>query len=247
MSSLLPCRSARYKLGGMSITTNEPYSVIVSLPSWRGRIFSEIVQLVLFSLLKQKTKYRYKVVLVLSTDEFPKKEAELPANIVKMAELVPNFSLLWTVKNTKALKKLDPTMAAYPDLPVITTDDDIIVKDDFVESFMEMHNRYPKDTIYAYMFDFPGNPEIKISGWGRLFPPHSLYPLDEKLFDKCFHGVEDDVWNGIRVWIAGTKVRKLGAWPFVKQIPIGDTAFSNQYLKINPVICYRQLMKELAK
>ena len=125
----------------MSITTNEPYSVIVSLTSWRGRIFSEIVQLVLFSLLKQKTKYRYKVVLVLSTDEFPKKEAELPPNIVKMAELVPNFSLLWTVKNTKALKKLDPTMATYPDLPVITTDDDIIVKAAFVESFMEMHNQ----------------------------------------------------------------------------------------------------------
>lgn len=63
----------------------QPYDVCVSLTSWRGRIYSEIVQLVLFSLLKQKTKYRYKVVLVLSTDEFPKKEAELPANIVKLA------------------------------------------------------------------------------------------------------------------------------------------------------------------
>ena len=229
----------------MSITTNEPYSVVVSLTSWRGRIFSEIVQLVLFSLLKQKTKYRYKVVLVLSTDEFPKKEAELPANLVKMAELVPNFSLLWTKKNTKALKKLDPTMAAYPDLPVITTDDDIIVKDDFVESFMEMHNRYPKDIVYAHVWDFPVNPEIKISGWARLFPPHSLYPLDETLFDKCFHGVEDDVWNGIRVWLAGTKVRKLGTWPFVDQIPIGDTAFFRVYSTINAEECYKRLMKEL--
>ena len=229
----------------MSITANESYSVVVSLTSWRGRIYSEIVQLVLFSLLKQKTKYRYKVVLVLSTDEFPKKEDELPANIVKMAELIPTFSLLWTKKNTKALKKLDPTMSAYPDLPVITTDDDIIVKDDFVEQFMNAHTSHPKEIIYAHLWDFPANPEIKISGWGRLFPPHSLYPLDEKLFDTCFKGAEDDVWNGIRVWLAGTKVRKLGAWPFVEQIPIGDTAFNKVYWKIDITECYNRLLKEL--
>ena len=231
----------------MSITANEPYSVAVSLTSWRGRIYSEIVQLVLFSLLKQKTKYRYKVVLVLSEEEFPKKEAELPANIVKLAEKVDRFSLLWTGPNTKALKKLDPTMKAFPDLPVITTDDDIIVKDDFVEQFMTMHSRYPKDIIYAHLWDFPANPEIKISGWGRLFPPHSLYPLDEKLFDKCFHRVEDDIWNGIRVWLAGTKVRKLGSWPFVHQVPIGNTAFFNVYSKINAEECYKRLLKEIKR
>lgn len=229
----------------MSITANEPYSVVVSLTSWRGRIRSEIVQLVLFSLLRQKTKYRYKVVLVLSEEEFPRKEAEIPANIVKLAERIPHFSLLWTVKNTKALKKLDPTMATYPDLPVITTDDDIIVKEDFVESFMNAHASHPKDIVYAHVWDFPANPEIKISGWARLFPPHSLYPLDTKLFDTCFKGAEDDVWNGIRVWLAGTPVRKLGAWPFVDQIPIGDTAFFKVYEHIDMTECYNRLIKEL--
>lgn len=230
----------------MSITTNEPYSVVVSLTSWRGRIYSEIVQLVLFSLLKQKTKYRYKVVLVLSTDEFPKKEAELPANIVKLAEKVENFEIRWCGVNRRALKKIY-SMDYYPDLPVITTDDDIIVKDDLVEQFMNAHTRYPKEIIYAHVWDFPANPEIKISGWARLFPPHSLYPLDEKLFDTCFKGAEDDVWNGIRVWLAKTKVRKLGAWPFVEQIPIGDTAFYKVYLKINAEECYKRLMKELKR
>ena len=116
-------------------------------------------------------------------------------------------------------------MAEYPDLPVITTDDDIIVKEDFVETFMDMHNRYPKDIIYAHVWDFPANPEIKISGMGRLFPPHSLYPLDDKLFDTCFKGAEDDVWNGIRVWLAGTKVRKLGAWPLLTRFLLGIPRF----------------------
>ena len=228
----------------MSITTNEPYSVVVSLTSWRGRIYSEIVQLVLFSLLKQKTKYRYKVVLVLSEEEFHKKEAELPANIVKMAEKVENFEIRWCKKNSRALKKIY-SMDYYPDLPVITTDDDIIVKDDFVEQFMTMHSLYPKDIVYAHVWDFPANPEIKISGWARLFPPHSLYPLDETLFDKCFHGVEDDVWNGIRAWLAGNKVRKILAWPFVDQVPIGDTAFYKVYSKIDMTECYKRLLKEL--
>ena len=230
----------------MNLITNSPIDVIVSLTSWRGRIYSEIVQLVLFSLLKQKTKYRYKVVLVLSTDEFPKKEAELPANIVKMAEKVENFEIRWCKKNSRALKKIY-SMDYYPDLPVITTDDDIIVKDDFVEQFMNAHTRYPKEIIYAHLWDFPANPEIKISGWARLFPPHSLYPLDEKLFDKCFHGVEDDVWNGIRVWLAGTKVRKLGTWPFVHQVPIGDTALHNVYCRMNATEYYLHLMCELKR
>lgn len=220
------------------------YQCIVSLTSWRGRIYSEIVQLVLFSLLKQKTKYRYKVVLVLSTDEFPKKEAELPTNIVKMAEKLDNFEIRWCGVNRRALKKIY-SMDYYPDLPVITTDDDIIVKDDFVEQFMNAHTRYPKEIIYAHVWDFPANPEIKISGWARLFPPHSLYPLDENLFDTCFKGAEDDVWNGIRVWLAGTTVRKLDKWPFEHQVPIGNTAFSNVYLKINAVECYKRLMRSL--
>ena len=73
----------------------QPYDVCVSLTSWRGRIYSEIVQLVLFSLIKQKTKYRYKVVLVLSEEEFPKKEAELPANIVKLAEPIADLDCVF--------------------------------------------------------------------------------------------------------------------------------------------------------
>lgn len=222
-----------------------PYDCVVSITSWRGRLYSEIVQLALFSLLRQKTQYKYKVVLVLSSEEFPKKEEEVPANILKLAEKVENFDIMWTVKNTKALKKLDPAMAAYPTLPIITTDDDIIVKDNFVESFMSVHSQHPKDIIYAYMFDFLGNPEIKISGWGRLFPPHSLYPLDTALFQQIFKGLEDDAWNGIRAWLAGTPIRKLGSWPFFEQVPIGNSAFFHQYMQVDPVKCYKSLLAHL--
>ena len=220
--------------------------VIVSLTSWKGRLYSEIVQLAIFSLLQQKTKYNYKVLLVLSTDEFPGKERDVPKNLLKIAQAEPKFDIMWTKKNTRALKKLDPAMQAYPGLPVITTDDDIIVRDNFVESFMDCHRKHPKDAIYAHVWDFPANHAIKISGWGRLFPPRSLYPLDNSLFDRIFRGLEDDVWNGIRVWLAGTKVRKLGSWPFIEQVPIGNTAFHRTYSKVDPSGCYRKLLKALS-
>lgn len=226
---------------------SEQLDCVVSLTSWRGRIFTDTVGLTLYSLLKQETGYRYRVVLVLSRAEFPRMEAELPEYLSLMASAEPKFRILWTGKNTRALKKLDPTVAAYPGIPVITTDDDIIVRPDFVQSFMDCHRRNPRHAIYAHMFDFPGNREIKVSGWGRLFPPGSLADIDTGLFDSVFHGLEDDVWNGIRVWLKGTPVMKLGKWPFVDQVPIGNTAFSNVYLKCDPVKCYRELMKKIGR
>ena len=184
---------------------------------------------------------------MLSTDEFPKKEAELPANIVKMAEKVDRFSLLWTKKNTKALKKLDPTMAAYPELPVITTDDDIIVKDDFVESFMNAHTSHPKDIVYAKIYSFPGDPLIKIGCMARLFPPNSLHTLPQTLFDTILMSAEDDLWNGLRAKLAGTHIRCLGCWPFVGQIPIGNTAFWNIYHKIDRIAKYKELCAAISR
>lgn len=220
---------------------------IVSLTSWKGRIYTESVPLHLYCLTHQKTSYNYKVVLVLSDEEFPGKEKDIPKTIFAMTKMFPNFEILWTHKNTRALKKLDPTMKRYPTVPVITTDDDIMVREDFVQCFMDCHRRNPKHIIYAHMFDFPGNNAIKVSGWRRLFPPLSLCPLDDKYFDTIFKGLEDDVWNGIRAWLAGTPVMKLGAWPFVEQKEIGNTAFYRQYSKVDPVACYNRLMAELAK
>lgn len=195
----------------MSITTNEPYSVVVSLTSWRGRIYSEIVQLVLFSLLKQKTKYRYKVVLVLSTDEFPKKEAELPANIVKLAEKVENVELLWDSGNSKAYKKYFPVQRKYPDIPIITIDDDSPAHEDFVEKMMELHNKDTKRVIYGYHMvphNFGG---IDCVRYGvALYPPKSLFPLDEHFGRKFFKDMDDEYMRLLHV-LAGTQYFEIKA------------------------------------
>ena len=52
--------------------------VIISLTSWRGRIYNELTGPVLYSYITQESPVPFKVVLVLSSDEFPRKEAEVP-------------------------------------------------------------------------------------------------------------------------------------------------------------------------
>ena len=88
--------------------------VVVSLTTWAGRINEPTLPKVLFRLLdQQNTKYNYKVVLVLSTDEFGD-NYELPPTLELLTHH-DKFEIIWTKENTKALKNLDPTMEKNPD------------------------------------------------------------------------------------------------------------------------------------
>lgn len=59
---------------------------------------------VLYRLVNEQiTNFKYKVVLSLSEEEFPNKENDLPEFVNLFAES-DNFEILWSYKNTKALK-----------------------------------------------------------------------------------------------------------------------------------------------
>lgn len=177
---------------------------VIGLTSWRGRIYSDIVQLVLFSLLRQKTKYRYKVVLVLSEEEFPRKEAELPVNIVKLAERVTNLELLWDTGNSKAYKKYFPVQRKYPDIPIITIDDDSPAHEDFVERMMNLHRKDRNRVIYGYHMAPHNYGGIDCVRYGvALYPPGSLFPLDEHFGRKFFKDMDDEYMRLLHV-LAGT-------------------------------------------
>lgn len=222
-------------------TTSHP-DCVVSLTTWKKRIGSPVLPENLYRLLRQKTKYDYRVALVLSSEEFPRREAEVPNVLLAMAEKEPRFEIVWCKRNTRALKKLEGTRAVYPNLPIITTDDDLAVKECYVDEFMRAHREHPKDIIAADVWMHPCG--FDITGWGRLYPPNSLALLPDELFMKYFKGMEDDVWNGLRAYLVGTKHRKLGSWPFIEERKIGDTALSGQYLKTDPVEMLRKFAKE---
>lgn len=220
----------------------ETKPLIVSLTTWKGRIRSDTVQKNISRLLRQKTKADYRVVLVLSTDEFPKKEREVPGKILDIAKSDPRFSIVWQKANTRALKKLTGAQMAFPGHPVLTTDDDIAVKDSFVEDFWRVHREHPREIIGADVWFHPCG--FDITGWARLFPADCLAKLPDSLFMKYFRGLEDDVWNGLRACLVGTRHRKLGSWPFVEQVRIGDTALSGKYLETDPVEMLRRFARE---
>ena len=75
--------------------------VIVALTTWKGRIYNKDFLKVLYRLCKEQiTDFKYKVVLSLSEEEFPNKEADLPDDLLLFTEL-ENFEILWSYKTQK--------------------------------------------------------------------------------------------------------------------------------------------------
>ena len=213
---------------------------IVSLTTWKGRINETTLPKIIFRLLTQKTKYDYKVVLVLSEEEFGK-EYKLPEEL-SLLQNHPKFEVLWTYKNTKALKKLDPSMKKYSDLPIITLDDDDLCTKNAIETIMNFHKSNPNKIIGTICGRY--NNIIRVAGL-RLFPPNSLEDIPTEYFETYFKSLHDDEWNGIRAQLKGTESIKL------KDRVIENSSFCNQkcafrkeYNKFNFRSAYLKFKKE---
>ena len=101
---------------------------IISLTSWKARI--NTVSKTLYSLIKQCPGFH--IVLVLSEEEFPQKEKELPEDLLLFVEN-DIIELLWVYKNYKSFKKVLFTMDKYRDVPIISADDDCIYKCNYAQ------------------------------------------------------------------------------------------------------------------
>lgn len=119
---------------------------IISLTSWKARI--NTVCKTLFSLIDQCPGFH--IVLVLSEEEFPKKEDELPENL-KIFIDNDLIEVLWVYHNWKSFKKVLPTMEKYHDLPVISADDDCIYTCNYAQ---ELYDKWLTNknspVIYSY-------------------------------------------------------------------------------------------------
>lgn len=134
---------------------------IISLTSWKARI--NTVSKTLYSLIKQCPGFH--IVLVLSEEEFPKKEAELPESLMLFVEN-NLIEVLWVYKNYKSLKKVLFTMDKYRTVPVISSDDDIIYKINYAkilydywyshkDTLVTLNNAYANRTSGAFTLYFP--------------------------------------------------------------------------------------------
>lgn len=105
---------------------------IISLTSWRARI--NTVDKTIYSLIKQCPGFH--IVLVLSEEEFPKKEEELPERLMLFVEN-ELIEVLWVYKNYKSFKKVLFTMDKYREVPVISADDDCIYTCNYAEMLIK--------------------------------------------------------------------------------------------------------------
>lgn len=117
--------------------------LIVSMTSWKMRI--ENVATVVESIL-ENTVLPDKIVLNLSEEEFTKKSDDLPENLLLLVSS-GKVEINWVIENTKAFKKIIPTMQKYPHDLVLAIDDDFLYPKDFIETFLTEHRKYPNQPL----------------------------------------------------------------------------------------------------
>jgi len=166
----------------------ETKQIIISLTSWKKRI--QNVPMVIQSILTG-TKPPDKIVLNLSTDEFLLKDKELPTYLLMLKE-TNKIEINWVKENTKAFKKIIPTMKLYPESVVISIDDDIIYPEFFLE---KMVSKYNETGNIITWWDSKINNIPFVTGDSTLYDTEKLTPfIYEKLTQEIINSNADDIW-----------------------------------------------------
>ena len=179
---------------------------IISLTSWKARI--NTVSKTIYSLIHQCPGFH--IVLVLSEEEFPQKEKELPENLMLFVEN-NLIEILWVYKNYKSFKKVLFTMDKYRDVPVISADDDCVYNCNYAK---ELYDKWTenKDCVITYkMFHFDNH--YFQHGPATCYPPNVLDYRKVNLSDFIKIG-GDDVLIGYMLEQKGIKILE-----YKKQVP----------------------------
>lgn len=114
--------------------------VIVSLTSYPKRI--HVVHEVIKSLWNQ-TRCADKIILYLSIEEFPEKEANLPKELLEMIG-IGGFDIEWVGGNLKSHKKYYYSLQKYSQEIVITVDDDKEYAKTLISDLLDGYRNFPK-------------------------------------------------------------------------------------------------------
>lgn len=161
---------------------------VISLTSWKARI--NTVSKTIYNLFTVCPGFH--ICLVLSEDEFPQKEAELPKHLIMMAN-ANMFEILWVKRNWKSFKKILFTMEKYRTLPIISADDDCIYKYNYAAELLYHLTPNTKTCVTYWCNKYKRNNIYNTSGYATAFSPdyfnRGVYLLNEEILQ--FH--EDDM------------------------------------------------------
>ena len=185
--------------------------VIISMTSWKGRIKN--VTRTLDSIWDNTIKPRI-INLNLSEEEFPQKEAELPAELLEWQEKHIHkaghkvLEIHWVGPNTKSFKKLIPTVRRYfsYDVVIITIDDDVLYEKDFIEKFVKAAEEHPDAVISNNMCRGCWFNQQCVNGAATLYRPKFFNTfLWDGLTQVVVDTNEDDWWYSFNLWLFGSR------------------------------------------
>lgn len=206
----------------LSVEKRNP-KVIITLTSFPERI-NDIIY-TLYSLFNQTIKAD-EIILYLAIEEFPKRELDLPEELLRFREF--GLKIRWC-ENILSYKKLIPPLVDYPHDILITVDDDNYYIEKWLEILLNEHEKFPNDIIShrarkinvtdEKIDDYNSWPIITkeeessflnfITGVGGvLYPPHCLHDdvLKKDIFmEICPHA--DDAWFWAMAIKKNTKIR----------------------------------------
>lgn len=204
--------------------------IIASLTSYPPRI--NTVHLAIRSLLTQRTLPDM-VILWLCTKDFPKREADLPQELLDV--LAKDVQIRWVDRNLKPHKKYFWAFQEFKNDIVITFDDDLLYRNTLITELISAHEKHP-DCICAsrthlitfdedglvnpyskWIYEAPmkdpslvGRPRMDLfatTGGGTLFCPVLLPPETynaQAIEELCINA--DDIWLKTMQLIAGIPV-----------------------------------------
>ena len=130
--------------------------------------------------------------------EFPKKENELPDNIVK---LVKNdlIEILWVYENCKCFKKVLFTLDKYRKTPVISADDDAIYLCNYAEILYQAWTKNKSCIITNEKHQREGYQWV--SGINALYPPYVFKDMGLKYVNLYKIKPNDDAYTSALIHI----------------------------------------------
>lgn len=168
--------------------------IIVSMTSWTKRIndVSKIIYM-----MERQTLVPDLIILNLSSDEFPGFEKDLPNDLVFLVNTLNNFEIHWVKENTKAFKKVIPTIAKYynEDCLILSIDDDYFYHADYVE-FM-VNTALLNENHYITV----GKEGNFIHGWCSIYNPTWFKDkkLDKLNKTEMANIISSDLWISINL------------------------------------------------
>lgn len=199
--------------------------IVVSLTSFPGRI--HLVHETIRTILNQKNVKPDCVELWLAMSQFPQGEAELPHELLQLKKY--GLHLCWC-DDIRSYKKLIPALKKHPDALLVTADDDVYYREDWLEKLYAGYQKAPgyvychratqfylkKDSFDAVgggrnYYKKPSYLNKLVGVGGVLYAPGVLHPdvTDEALFMELAP-TNDDIWfwfmailNDVRICVVG--------------------------------------------